>query len=388
MLCNIGTITTDHMAFAYKSYSHETESLLKWNKLVTKILAEEGLPPPAVSRIYALTHVAIYDSLLIAKNENIDDNKYLDVVLSYAAYTVLKFLFPQHEDEILFLLKDNSFSYLESNDVSIKALEASKHVGIEVGEQVINYAKNDNSDAQWDHEIPIGDCIWNGDNPVLPMAGYWKTYILESGSEIQPLLPPFQCNSQQDLQELDIVFQAAMNLTPEQIAAVHYWGDTSPPVIWNEIMINYIQMYYLDLFDAAHLAAYLHIGMFDAFVSTWYTKYDYWTSRPDQRIEDFETLIPTPTFPSYTSGHTVISNVAAKILGEVFYKDKSYLENLANEASLSRLWSGIHFEQDIIQGKEQGLGIGAKITNDMNGPTHTFIAYMDDDKKNYQHSYY
>jgi hypothetical protein len=62
------------MAFAYKFYSHQVDSLLTWNKLVTKILTEEGLPPPSVSRIYALTHIAIYDSILIAKNENIDSN--------------------------------------------------------------------------------------------------------------------------------------------------------------------------------------------------------------------------------------------------------------------------------------------------------------------------
>jgi hypothetical protein len=383
VLCNIGTITTGHMAFADKYYSHQVDSLLTWNKLVTKILAEEELPPPSVSRIYALTHIAIYDSILIAKNENID-SKYLNIVLSYAAYTVLKDLFPEHLEKIT-LLKDNIFSYIENRDISIGDLEASKQIGIQVGKEVIDYSKNDNSNAQWDNQIPIGDCIWNGENPVLPMAGYWKTYILESGSEIQPL-PPFRCNSPQDLRELDIVFQAAMNLTPEQIEAVHKWGDTSPPVIWNEIMTNYIETYNLDLFDAAHLAAYLHVGMYDAFVSTWYTKYDYWTARPDQRIEDFETLIPTPNFPAYTSGHSVISNVAAKILGEIFYKDRNHLEKLADEASLSRLWAGIHFKQDIVQGKEQGLKIGEKIIDDMNMPIHAFIAYMKENNNLY--SYY
>ena len=151
-------------------------------------------------------------------------------------------------------------------------------------------------------------------------------------------------------------------------------------------MKKYIDIYYLDLFDAAFLSAYLNIGMYDAFVSTWYTKYNYWTARSDQRIQGFESVIPTPNFPSYSSGHTVISNFAAKILGEFFYQDKNYFEDLANEASLSRLFAGIHFQQQIVQGKEQGWKIGDKIIHDMNLPIHTFIADMKGN--NDQYSYY
>ena len=384
VIINIITIIPIISAASYEPQYSKTESLLKWNNLVTKITSEERLPPPTVSRIYTLTHVSIYDSLVVAQNENIN-SKYFDIVLSYAAYTVLNSLFPAYSSEIT-LLRDNSFSAVASKDISIKDLETSIMIGINVGEEVIDYAKNDNTDATWDNKIPIGDdCVWHGENPVLPMAGYWKTYILESGAEVQPT-PPFACNSLQDIKELDIVFQAAMNLTPEQITAVHYWGDRSPPIIWNDIMAEYIDIYYLDLFDAAFLSAYLNIGMYDAFVSTWYTKYNYWTARPDQRIQDFQTTIPTPNFPAYTSGHSVISNVAAKILGEFFYQDKNYFEDLANEASLSRFWGGIHFQQDIVQGKEQGLRIGEKITDDMNKPIHTLIAYMKEN--NNQHSYY
>ena len=37
--------------------------------------------------------------------------------------------------------------------------------GINVGEKVIDYAKNDNSNAVWDNKIPIGDnCVWSGNN--------------------------------------------------------------------------------------------------------------------------------------------------------------------------------------------------------------------------------
>ena len=370
LFLNIGTITTSNV-FSYQSnYPKAETSLIKWNNLLNKITSELKLPPPEVSRIYALLHVSIYDSLLIANNKNIN-SEYQDIVSSYAAFTLLKYLFPSYTHEITFLKNKIMFNNITPN-LSSENIKASKLIGIQVGNDVIDYSKNDNSDVKWDGKIPMDDCVWDGMNPVLSMAGFWKTYILETGAEIQPP-PPFKCNSSDDLKELDIVNEATRNLTLEQIETIHYWGDKSPPIIWNDIMKDFINTYHVSFFDAAYLAAYLNIGMYDAFVSTWYTKYDHWTARPDQRIQDFQTTIPTPNFPAYTSGHSVISNVAAKILGEVFYNDKNYLESLANEASISRLWAGIHFEQDIVQGKEQGMMIAEKIIDDMNKPLHTFI---------------
>ena len=78
--------------------------------------------------------------------------------------TVLSYLFPKYSSEIV-LLRDNSISAIASKDISIKDLETGKMTGINVGEKVIDYAKNDNSNAVWDNKIPIGDnCVWSGNN--------------------------------------------------------------------------------------------------------------------------------------------------------------------------------------------------------------------------------
>jgi PAP2 superfamily. len=222
--------------------------------------------------------------------------------------------------------------------------------------------------------IPIGDnrCIWNGSNPVNPLAGFWKTYILKSGSEIQAE-KPIPCGSEADLLDIKQTYEVWKHRTPEQIAAVHYWGDKPPPVIWNIILNQRIQKYNMSIFDAAYFSVYLNVGMYDALVSCWYTKYTYWTARPFQRIANITTEIPTPNFPGYTSGHSTISIVASRVLGEIFPNEKDYFNNQAIEAALSRLWAGIHFKQDVVKGMDQGDKIAKKIVEDMHNNSSSFI---------------
>ena len=122
------------------------------------------------------------------------------------------------------------------------------------------------------------------------MAGYWKTYILKSGAEIKPP-PPYPCGSKEDLSNLQGVLNASNNRTSQQIAAVHHWGDTPPATIWNNMLVEYIKRNNIGLFDSARAFAYLNVAMHDAVISTWYTKYTYWTARPFQRITNFTTSL-------------------------------------------------------------------------------------------------
>ena len=100
--------------------------------------------------------------------------------------------------------------------------------------------------------------------------------------------------------------------------------------------------------------------MFDAFVSCWNCKYTYWTARPSMRISDpsFTTVITTPNFPSYTSGHYTVSAAAAVVMGALFPDKAGSFQAQAAEAAISRLWGGIQFSHD----DGQGLLVGHQIT--------------------------
>ena len=109
---------------------------------------------------------------------------------------------------------------------------------------------------------------------------------------------------------------------------------------------------------AARVLALTSVAMADAFICCWDAKYTYWTARPITADPSLDVLIPTPPFPSYTSGHSTISAAAATVLGHLFPRDAADLAARAEEAKNSRLWAGIHFPIDNEMGALGGGMIG------------------------------
>jgi membrane-associated phospholipid phosphatase len=99
--------------------------------------------------------------------------------------------------------------------------------------------------------------------------------------------------------------------------------------------------------------------MTDTAISTWESKYHYWCIRPNQADPSIATLIPTPPFPSYPSGHSTFSSAASEVLAYFFPSDSTRLRYLAEEAGLSRLYAGIHFRSDIEVGAQMGRQLAA-----------------------------
>lgn len=129
------------------------------------------------------------------------------------------------------------------------------------------------------------------------------------------------------------------------------------------------------------------IAIADAFISCWDEKYRSNLVRPETLINEFidPTWLPvlqTPPFPEYTSGHSVISNTSAVVLSSIYGDDFEFLDtteipyglpsrffdsfqSAADEATISRLYGGIHYESAIYEGKEQGILIGNFINDNI-----------------------
>ncbi len=343
-----------------------------WNHLTSELGIKaygglEHLDPPRYARAYALVHVAIYDALLSAHDQHLDVSE--KAVAAGAASKVLTFLFP--DDKVIIKQMEDAQTKPGQGEDGGKVI-IGLGWGHAVGQQVVNHAKNDGSDAVFPGPIPTGDCIWSGVDPVEPMAGTWKTYILTSGAEFQPERP-YPCGSDPDLKDVKEVLDVSLNRTPEQIAIVHKWADQPPPTVWGNLLNEEIESKGLGIFQAARAHAYLNVAMYDAFVSCWLTKYTYWEARPFMRISDLVTVITTPNFPSYTSGHSTISGAASLVMSELFPKEKEFFAAQAEEATMSRLLGGIHFHHDDSQGLVVGREIGEKVVHDMRGEPHTFV---------------
>ena len=133
-------------------------------------------------------------------------------------------------------------------------------------------------------------------------------------------------------------------------------------------------------FDKSVLVTSLNaFAMVDAFISCWDEKFRSNRIRPETYINRYinlkwTPLLQTPPFPEYTSGHAVLSNVAAEILTYLLGDNFSFTDDsetpfgiaprhftsfrqAASEASISRLYGGIHFRDAIENGNQQGKKI-------------------------------
>jgi len=100
------------------------------------------------------------------------------------------------------------------------------------------------------------------------------------------------------------------------------------------------------------------MALHDAAVGCWDTKYFYYNPRPSQMDPELKTVIGLPNFPSYTSAHSTFSGAAAEVLSYLFPTDAAFFETQKEEASISRLYGGIHYRSDLEMGKAHGKRIG------------------------------
>ena len=330
-----------------------------WNRVARELGLAAKLPPPMLARDYALVQVGVYEALVVS-GDHLRGRLPAHAVAAGVASRVLLYLFPAAGERIAAAAADQ---IALAGGLRGRAL-GGWALGRAVAGIVVARGKGDGSDLPFNGTAPSGDGIWTGTNPVLPICGSWKTWILESGSEIQPE-PPYPFGSTLDQNETQEVYDVSLHRTPEQIAIVHKWADLPPPTIWNDLLNDRIEESNLDLAGSARAHAYLNMAMADGFVSCWETKYRFWTARPFQRIPGLTTVIATPNFPSYTSGHSTVSAAAAAVLGVIFPGERDYFEQQAEEAAVSRLYGGIHFRHDNEEGARVGRLIGERVVERM-----------------------
>ena len=138
-----------------------------------------------------------------------------------------------------------------------------------------------------------------------------------------------------------------------------------------------------DVVKIAQGYAMTSIALFDAFIACWDEKYRSAVIRPVTVIDDWmdKTWLPflqTPPFPEYTSGHSTITASASSVLAYMYgdnfsFQDTSDLryigmqrhfnsfQEAAAEASISRVYGGIHYRSGVEAGAEQGKKVGAFI---------------------------
>lgn len=209
------------------------------------------------------------------------------------------------------------------------------------------------------------------DNPVTPLAGSWPLFFLKKDKEGRFLDPYYRKlripikhpNSIDFEKELIIVQKTLENLSPDHELIGEFYGTGAPTKQWTPVIDKLIDTYGVSPVYAARILAVVQAAINDTMVVVWDLKYDWDVARPDQYDETMETLLCTPRFPAYPSGHASMSGCAEVILSYYFPKEAKKLHQFAEEDAISRLYAGVHFPSDNNEGLKLGREIGKIIVN-------------------------
>ena len=295
-------------------------------------------------------------------------------------------------------------SIRETGGLSGAVIVRSKEWGLYVARTIYEWSKTDGGHVGYtknfpkDYIIPTGKGNWVPTFPkfLTPMQPKWgenRTFLPNITAATQTLAPiPYsEDTASRFYKEAKIVYNAVKNGTLEQKTIAKYWSDDpgeagTPAGHSVSITTIVLQKENANLGLSAEIYAKMGMGISDAFVSCWKSKFTYNYMRPISYIRaqidpTFVSLLETPPFPEFTSGHSVQSGAAAKILTDALgtnylFTDRTHASRpdidgtprayrsffeFASEAAISRLYGGIHYQEAIEAGIAQGTKVGAAI---------------------------
>lgn len=226
---------------------------------------------------------------------------------------------------------------------------------------------------------------------IQPTWGKNRTFIKDIYAQTKPADPILfskEQNSDFYKQAME-VYEISRTLTFEQHLIAEYWRDDAsvtytPAGHTIHILVNALEKEKASLDKFAYAYAKTGIALNDAFVCCWETKYLTNCIRPITYIQEvidkrFKPSFLTPAFPEYTSGHSTQWGASAEILSSIFGNEYAFTDQTdylrdklvprhfksfneaAQEASMSRMYGGIHFRQACDMGLEQGKRIGRNV---------------------------
>jgi hypothetical protein len=301
-----------------------------------------------------------------------------DAVMSGVNAEIMKLLFPAAVEEITMKAAEQRQAALLSGKATASDIAAGLALGQAVAAVFVARAGTDGmrtaggSPALWqalaDGARARGEIAWKSQDiparpPMLPVFGAVRPWMMTAEDIVRerPAAPP-STSSDQMAREVAEVRRYVDHGTREELAIANKWADgpstPTPPGHWNFLAAPYIRNAGYSEVRAARAFALLDMALLDAAVGCWDAKYFYFNPRPSQMDRELKTVIGLPNFPSYTSGHSTFSGAAAEVLSYLFPADAAYFEAQKEEASISRLYGGIHYRSDLEMGKAHGKRIG------------------------------
>jgi hypothetical protein len=440
-----------------------------------------GDKPPVVARQLAMIHLAMFDAVNgvtrqyqsygAAPAAGAFAGANAEVAAIWAAHDASTALFQNGNPVILSRIQSKTNTDLADDryaGLSQATLDASKSLGQFAAQQILTMRANDH----------VGDVVNYPDDPANPgstttiktfghyrmdqfsngaqlpaAAPQWGAvtpFALTSGNQFRPAGPPAftsaaYATAVQEIRQLgdrrryDPTRYAGGKLpidVAKDLRTAFFWaekglsadgskvqtGTLTPGGQWNQIATAALGNRQMSLTDSARLYALLNIGLADAAVAAWETKYVYDLWRPIHAVRlaatdpgdpnynaglvpqagdlswaDWLPMIPTSNHPEYISGHSTFSGAAAEILtallgpnptftitgddallidanglpdpaGTKEFRTYTSFWDAANEAGRSRILGGIHYQFSSMDGLATGQSVGDWVLAGMLAP--------------------
>jgi hypothetical protein len=377
------------------------DAVLVWNDLALEAIRQARTPPPVGARNLAILHVAIADTVNTIYQTyrphrvrlRATENIHPDVAVAACGQRVLAELFPRQAR-----LFDREL------DRALAAVDAGRprklglSLGRYVADRVLAWRRDDGAltPAEYTARPEVG--VWRPTPPayaqaLLPRFGELAPLGVPDRRTVRYVSPPGLTGRDfaRDLEEVRLIGgRDSRRRTAEQSIIAWFWDDgagtCTPPGHWNQIAREVSLERQKTLPENARLFALLNLSLADAGIFCWGCKYRYRLWRPITAIREdradpdrsWSSLLNTPPFPSYTSGHSTFSGAAATVLADFFGPDlveftigsdgfPGCVRNFngfweaAEEAGRSRIYGGIHYECD----NREGLALGRAVAREV-----------------------
>jgi len=392
---------------------------------LTAVVVHDVFSPPVASRVYVYPNIAMYEAMvpartglttLAGKLNGLDSLPApahgqetcfeIAAVKAFVA-TAKQVVF---SEDLMDNFLDSLVRFYRSAGVPDAVLDRSMEYGQTVADHIGRWAAADlyKESRSFERYTPLpDDSAWIPTPPDYADAlePHWnriRPLVMDSASQFMPPRPfPFSTDTASDFYRMVMdVYNTINNGTVEQEHIAKFWDNNpyikephghlmvgvkkvSPPGHWLGIAAMACRTRNAGYTGSIETYTYTSIAFFDAFISAFDEKYRSHYIRPETYLNRYvdpawKPVIQTPPFPEYTSAHSVTSGAAATILTRLYGEGFAFVDSVevpfgqkprkqpgfleaAQEASISRLYGGIHYRISLDNGNLQGRTLGAYI---------------------------
>jgi hypothetical protein len=404
---------------------NEVEVLVNNEDQLTQVIIYDVFTPPVASRIYVYTSLASYEAIRFAKEgtssiaEKLNGFGKMPIPekgknYNYTLAATKAFFKVARNVKVFSVDSLNKYEQSIYDNYKARLDETTYNNSVAFGDTVagtiLARAKKDGYAISRGKQKYIGSHEPGKWRPTPPdyldgVEWCWNTMkpmVLDSAAQFKPNRPP-QYDTKPGTtfyKMMKEVYDINKNLTSEQKLIAKYWDDNpfviehaghmmfgnkkiTPGGHWMGITAQVVKQTNADIVKTAQSFALTSIALFDGFISCWDEKYRSSYVRPVTVINElidknWAPLLQTPPFPEYTSGHSTITASAATVLTKLYgdnfaFEDSSdyhYIglkrkfssfQAAAAEASMSRVYGGIHYLLSVNTGSEQGKKVGGLV---------------------------